>query len=320
MGATWFGTVLFGKSLLLTNGLNTPNPSVHTNFFLLRPSLLPGFLGGCLLTGVLLFAIPGKAQDRCGTVRNDSVLSRRILNWKSSRLRLEEKIVELQRSRSALARGTRVEAVVIRIPVVVHVVHTNSAGVVGGAGNGNISDEQIMSQIQVLNEDYRRKPGTNGFNTNPVGADMELEFSLAARDPMGNPSTGIIRVYSPKAEFDIFGDAQELANLSAWPSDKYLNIWVTSFANSSYLGIAQYPSAGDVGGLDNSEAESAATDGVIIDHRTFGRNTGTATSGVYIHGRTTTHEIGHWLGLIHTWGDAVCGTDYCADTPPAERP
>lgn len=247
-------------------------------------------------------------------------MSRRILNWKLARLRLEEKIEEQHRTRSPLARGTGVEAVVIRIPVVVHVIHNNAAGVIGGAGNGNISDEQILSQIQVLNEDYRRKAGTNGFNTNPVGADMELEFSLSARDPLGNLSTGIRRVYSPKAEFDIFSDAQELANLSGWPSDKYLNIWVTTFANSSYLGIAQYPSAGDVEGLDNSEAESAATDGAIIDHRTFGRNTGTATAGVYNQGRTTTHEIGHWLGLIHTWGDALCGTDYCADTPPAERP
>ncbi len=293
---------------------------MRINFFSLRPALLPGLFSGCLLAVLLLLAVSGQAQDRCGTARNDSLLSRRILNWKLARLRLEEKIQEQQQSQLSRARGTGAEEVVIRVPVVVHVIHTNAAGVIGGEGNGNISDEQILSQLQVLNEDYRRKPGTNGFNTNPVGADMELEFALATRDPTGNPSAGIIRVYSPKAEFDIFSDAKELADLSVWPTDKYLNIWVTTFSNSSYLGIAQYPSAGDVEGLDNSEAESAATDGVIIDHRTFGRNTGTATSGVYTQGRTTTHEIGHWLGLIHTWGDAVCGTDYCADTPPAERP
>ena len=67
-------------------------------------------------------------------------------------------------------------------------------------------------------------------------------------------------------------------------------------------------------------ASEAAIDGSIIDYRYFGRQIGTVTSSVYGHGRTTTHEVGHWLGLIHTWGDAVCGDDYVADTPRTEGP
>jgi len=271
-----------------------------------------------MILGLTVVA-PAFAQERCATPQRDSVLARRVPGWQLGRQQLERLIQEkLQSAADPLSR-LRTADLLIRIPVVVHVVHNNAAGTIGGAGNGNISDAQVLSQIRVLNEDYRRMPGTNGFNTNPVGADMEIEFALATRDPNGNPTTGITRTYSKKADFDVFSDAATLANLVSWPTDRYLNIWVVTLGAGGYLGIAQYPSAEGIPGLDLSESELAATDGLIIDHRAFGSNTGTASTGIYKDGRTATHEIGHWLGLIHTWGDAVCGDDYCADTPPTER-
>jgi Pregnancy-associated plasma protein-A len=213
-------------------------------------------------------------------------------------------------------------AEVIKIPVVVHIIHNNLKGEIGGVRNANITDEQIKSQIEVLNEDYRRKPNTRGFNTNSAGTDMNIEFYLAEVDPDGNLTTGIIRKYSEKQNFDPFSeeDQFELSNLSNWPSDCYLNIWTTTLANN-YLGFSQFPTA-KLDGLDDPETDteqSAKIDGVYIDYRYFGKESTAITSKFYKYGRTATHEVGHWLGLIHTWGDDDCGDDYVADTPQAEN-
>jgi hypothetical protein len=210
-----------------------------------------------------------------------------------------------------LQKNFRVAADIIRIPVVVHVIHNQIYGLFIGS---NISDEQIYSQIKVLNEDYRKKEGTLGFNANPLGADVEIEFFLASIDPSGNPSSGIKRIYSPKTSFNIVNDndRQTMSNLSYWDSNKYLNIWVAPLS-SGYIGYGEFPYSESVEGLDLDSDESL--DGVFIDYTVFGRKIGTNKSGLYSFGRTVTHEIGHWMGLYHTWGDQRCGTDYVADTP-----
>lgn len=212
-----------------------------------------------------------------------------------------------------LRKNFRVAAEIIRIPVVVHVIHNQINGQIAGS---NIPDEQIYSQIKVLNEDYRKKVGTLGFNTNPVGADTEIEFFLASIDPSGNPTSGIKRVYSPRASFNIVNDNDRLAmsNLSYWDSNKYLNMWV-ALLSSGYIGYGEFPYSESVEGLDIDSDER--TDGVFIDYTTFGRKSGTNQSGIYSFGRTVTHEVGHWMGLYHTWGDERCGTDYVSDTPVA---
>ncbi|WP_332367761.1 M43 family zinc metalloprotease [Spirosoma telluris] len=197
-----------------------------------------------------------------------------------------------------------------------HVVHNNASLTVGGANNGNISDAQIQSQIQVLNEDYRRQAGTRGYNTSPIGADAGIEFYLATADPNGQATNGITRhYYAAKAAFDVnTNDDVLLSQIAYWPSDQYLNIWVTTLKDD-YLGYTQFPTAADtLKGLPTSA--NVLTDGSIIDHRSFGRQTGTVTRSLYLLGRTVTHEIGHWLGLIHPWGDGGgCNEDYVADTP-----
>ncbi len=206
----------------------------------------------------------------------------------------------------------------IRIPVVVHVIHDRESGVIGGRGNPNISEEQILSQIRILNEDYRRMPGTPGYNEDPAGVDTGIEFFLAEFTPEGARSDGITRnYYSAKTQFNPYTDAATLAEIVSWPSDQYLNIWVCTFSGNSYLGVAQFPSLSGVPGLDNADADKALTDGVIIDYRSFG-DVGALGDPNYNQGRTATHEVGHWLGLLHTWGDARCGDDYCDDTPWAE--
>lgn len=236
-------------------------------------------------------------------------MDKEVLRQKAARM--QEKINAF----SAISSANKVETdevETIRIPIVVHVIHNQRDGRIVST---NISKEQIQSQIDVLNEDFRKKENTIGFAVSDVGADMQLEFYLAISDPMGNPTDGIRRVYTQRTNFDVFDDAEELSDLSYWDSERYLNIWVAPLS-SIYIGFGEFPT-GDFDGLDTDEI-SKKNDGLIIDYQYFGRLVGAVNDPDYNLGRTTTHEVGHWLGLLHTWGDDFCGDDFCADTPTAE--
>jgi|ETNmetMinimDraft_26_1059896.scaffolds.fasta_scaffold08511_2 hypothetical protein len=186
---------------------------------------------------------------------------------------------------------------ILTIPVVVHVVYYNS--------NENISTAQVQSQIDILNEDFRRL-NTDASNTpsafQSVAADCEIEFCLATTDPNGNTTTGITRTSTSQSSFSTNDNVMFTSSggINAWNTSEYLNIWVCDLGGG-LLGYAQFP-----GGNSN-------TDGVVCDYAYFG-NTGTATSPYHL-GRTATHEVGHYLNLWHIWGSGSCGNDYCNDTP-----
>ncbi|MGU3377577.1 M43 family zinc metalloprotease [Chryseobacterium sp. M5A1_1a] len=205
---------------------------------------------------------------------------------------------------------------VIMIPVVVHVVHSGQN--VGVAPN--IPDAQVMSQITVMNNDFRRLVGSPGFNSNAVGADTEIQFVLAKVDPNGNPTNGIDRVNLCQ---DYWGQKQINSIVkpkTIWDPTKYMNMWSVDFARNGLLGYAQFPSNSGLTGL-NANGGLANTDGVVAGYSTFGSmdyNDGTfLMQPGYDRGRTMTHEVGHFVGLRHIWGDAACGDDFCADTPTA---
>lgn len=214
-------------------------------------------------------------------------------------------------------RTTSSTDTIIKIPVVVHIIHNNASGTIGGADNKNISDAQILSQISVINKDYKRL-NVDAVNTpanfKPIAANVKLSFCLANKDPNGSYTTGITRKYYNQSNFNV-SDAGLLSTISYWPSDQYLNIWVCDLSGS-ILGFAQPPGAATIPGLNPSDG-AAETDGVVIDYKVFG-TIGTLLPK-YNLGRTVTHEIGHWFGLSHPWGDYNSGncslTDYCDDTP-----
>ncbi len=258
--------------------------------------------------------------ERCG---NAAVFTRiqRQGGAAFSRFMEQERVISNHLRNRAGQR--RMAEELIRIPVVVHVVHHSADGTIGGASNSNISDQQIVSQIAVLNEDFRRREGTPGFNTHPAGADSRIEFYLAEFDPGGKLTNGITRTYSSRSEFNVeqTSDLEALAALVSWPVDQYLNIWVTTLP-PNLLGYANFPAVVGIGGLSPGSGRIPAYDGVFIDYRYFGRKTGTVDHALYDLGRTLTHETGHWLGLLHTWGleeSVNCNTDYCDDTPPVQR-
>ncbi len=183
------------------------------------------------------------------------------------------------------------------IPVVVHIIHN------GGAEN--ISEAQIQSQIQVMNEDFGKLTGTNGDG---AGVDTQVRFFLANLDPQGRCTNGIVRIKSPLANHQTYQRAL-LKELSFWDNSRYLNIYVVRNISGNVAGYSSFP-----GG-------PADEDGMVVQHTFFGK-IGTAAN--YL-GRTTTHEIGHWFGLYHTFnnfcGDDICTDgDYVCDTPPAESP
>lgn len=253
----------------------------------------------------------GQEKKRCLNEVIENHRKSQNQNYQKNKLAFEKKVFkEIQEQK---LRNLRIGEELVRIPVVVHVIHNNANGLIGGLTNTNISDEQIYSQIKVLNEDYRRKIGTRGYNNDPVGSDTNIEFFLATKDPQGNPSTGIVRVYNNQNEYDIITEREKLSQLSYWDSNKYLNIWIANLKDD-YLGYGEFPGGVGIDGLDSEDA-AERTDGVFINYTAFGREIGSNTSGPYRLGRTTTHEVGHWLGLYHTWGDEFCGTDYVDDTP-----
>jgi hypothetical protein len=307
----------------MTRPDNSPRTRRGPGFFRLLPVLFFWLIGRSAIAQTV---DSEPLPRRCGTTEYEQLLQRRnparAVGWQRLNRQIEAEQTERGTNTPAGARLAAVlDTQVYRIPVVVHVVHNNAANNIGGTNNPNISDAQIATQLAVLNEDFRRKTNTPGFNTNAVGADTHIEFFLATTDPDGKPTTGITRqYYAQKAVFDVYNsqdDAILLAQLASWPTDRYLNIWVTTLKD--VLGFTQLPVATDtLGGL--YATENALTDGVRIDYRYFGRSTGTVTSKLYCCGRTTTHEIGHWLGLIHTWGDTNCGNDFVADTPTTQGP
>ena len=181
---------------------------------------------------------------------------------------------------------------VINIPVIVHVIYSNSSE--------NISDAQINSQINVLNEDFRKTNSDAGqipSEFSAIAADSEVSFTLAQ----------ITRTSSTRTSWGTGNAMKSSANGGVDVIDpaNYLNIWVCNIGGG-ILGYAQFP-----GG-------SASTDGVVISPQYFG-NTGTAAAP-FDQGRTGTHEVGHYLNLRHIWGDGRCRQDdFVADTPSSDR-
>ena len=263
-----------------------------------------------LLFFLFLATATGKivAQKSCGAMLYQQQLQKKYPQLENTQqfeewLKSRKQLPSWKLSQKSLLKQ------VITIPVVVHVVHNGEP-----LGTGaNLDDTRILQQIQTLNEDFRRM-NADTVNTptefQSVAADIEIEFALAVRDPEGLPTNGIVRLQGTRSQYDLVHNT-ELKAQSYWPAEDYLNIWVAQL--ESLLGYAQFP-VSTLGGLEIA-SENRLTDGVVIDTDFMGNNPNSNPESI---GRTGTHEVGHYLGLRHVWGDGGCGVDdFCDDTPLA---
>ena len=236
------------------------------------------------------------AQNSCGTDHYHEILKKSDPGIEFR----ESAFNEAAKNYVPLSRRTK-----YIIPVVFHVIHLN--------GEGNISREQILDQIDVLNEDFSNLNANKSAIRAPFLKDttnIDIEFRLANMDPQGNCTDGINRVYSPYSN-NSSQTTEEIKSLPGlqWDYRKYLNIYVVNSIDNSggtgiILGYAVFPFS-----------TSAARDGIVLRHDRVGRIGTAATTNDG--GRTLTHEVGHWLGLFHTFQGGCSGFgDGCADTPP----
>jgi hypothetical protein len=190
-----------------------------------------------------------------------------------------------------------------RIPVVFHVLRSST-------GTGDVSDARLQTQIDVLNEDFRALAGSLGED----GNDARVEFFLATEDPQGNPTTGITRHNNTTW----YNDGGGYYNTLNWDATRYLNLY-TNQASGALGYVRGFPAQGGFVG--------SSTDHVVLLWSAVGRNA--PIGPPYNLGRTATHEVGHWLGLFHTFQNngtcpsaASCASngDLICDTNPELNP
>ena len=270
------------------------------------------FLVGCLFASFTLHA----QQQACGT----PAPSQQWEEWFG-------KQVENYLKNRALGKAQLVN---YTIPVVVHVIHYNH----NYGTYPNIDSNQIKSQIDVLNKDFAGI-GNNVQNvpsyfqslvantgikfclarihgvTNAVLTEKGVDRVNAQANAWTNPSTATLNIYQYMNTVII--------PATIWDPNKYLNIWVSDKPTTETLnGFATYPSNTTVPGLFNGSFGTSTNDGIWVWAKAFG-TVGTLQAP-YNKGRTATHELGHWLGLRHIWGDGNCLSDYCTDTPVQKGP
>jgi PKD repeat protein len=249
-----------------------------------------------MILGSLLAGTPAKAQEPsphfCGS---DARLQQLI----AANPELKEDIRRFIENNATVRKEGDQTRTIYKVPVVFHILHDY--------GTENITDAQVHSQMEILNEDYRKQ---NADLANVIAefagitGDVQIEFELATLDPWGNCTNGIEHLYS---HLTYLGD--DFSKINAWHRSKYLNVWVCKTFDDPTLGAYSFGPAAVQGGF-------FFADGVIILSNLVG-NIGTAGPGG---DHVLTHEIAHWLGLPHTWGNTndptiACGDDGIADTP-----
>lgn len=253
-----------------------------------------------LMVCSLSFAYAGENYSRpqkCGIAES----TKRLNQENPGRENLMQRDEQYLQQIIAANQNSRSSNTVYTIPVVVHVVWKTSSQ--------NISDQQILSQIDVLNEDFgHRNADTSSIPSvwRSISGASNFQFCMARIDPNGSSTNGIERRQTTVSSFSTNDDVKHYATggMDAWDTRHYFNIWVCNLGNG-ILGYAEFPTS-----------QVSDTYGVVIIYDSFGR-TG-VVSYPYNKGRTATHEIGHCFNLKHIWGDdgsACSGTDNVSDTP-----
>jgi len=262
------------------------------------------------------------AQSRCSTMeylKKEEKLTEVGLHsfekWLEKRLRHSHR-------KSTLLGGDSL----LVIPVIIHIVHNGEEKGV----NENISASQVYSQFEILNQDYGRM-NADRFNTpslfKNIASDTKIEFrpALVSPDSMMLEEPGIHRVAAEREEWTASELDNEIKPATSWDPNRYLNIWVADLQGST-LGYSSWPKEPGIIGVPQENAPPEE-EGVVVSYHVFGSNYTSRgafeqlSDSRYDRGRTTTHEMGHYFGLLHPWGfTGGCGDDdFCDDTPTTSR-
>ncbi len=252
-----------------------------------------------VLAGAFIFSVLTRVDAQCLTDQKADEFMHDHPETISKKTVTEKEIQEYSKTRGASARRAK-----YIVPVVFHVIHLG--------GEENITKAQIDDQMRVINEDFQRQNKDSGNLRNYFksrAANLDIEFRLAKIDPNGNCTDGVNRIYSNLTVNA--GEAVKNLNGAQWDYRKYLNIYVVQSIESGgaqgiILGYARFP-----------WATNSGTDGILIRADRVGTIGTAVASGA---GRTLTHEIGHWLGLMHPFqggcSNSQSRTDNVEDTPP----
>lgn len=221
---------------------------------------------------------------------------------------LDENILNYQNSQSNRSTQNLQQ---ITIPVVVYVVH-KSTDVLGSGSN--ISDDQVISQIDAMNNYFQ------SYNINFCLATMAGNGPIIPLGGVQNTPGIIHKSNSNLSDHDVQTEQQSLVGLlhTDISPQKYLRIWVVNSINglgNNVLGYSMFPNS------------SYIFDGIVVRYDAFGDNTGCSSNCYnlyqnYDKGKTLIHEFGHYMGLYHTFeggcnsqalpcnehGDKVCDT------------
>jgi len=214
--------------------------------------------------------------------------------YKAINQQVEKLLAERNRGLQSGLLKTQRTSGIVTLPVVVHIIHNN--------GSENISDAQVFQGIQHLNEAY----ANSGYYDPADGVNTQIQFCMAQRDPANNATNGITRdisSYTVMGGPDYYSDDQNVKNIDRWNPLCYINIWIVKSIPTSVVGYAYLPSA-----------HGSNVDGIIIEAAYFGSS--------YANDVVAAHEMGHYLGLYHTFeggctnNDCTADGDKVCDTPP----
>ncbi|MEO9012332.1 MAG: M43 family zinc metalloprotease [Ginsengibacter sp.] len=230
------------------------------------------------------------SQKKAGNICGNDMMLYKLRQKVNYRAKEDEMNHQILNALGSLAPDTLI------LPVVIHIINPSPY---------SITDFQVINGVKLLNDAYSK----SGVYAASAGADTKIRFCLAQKDPGGGNTTGITRTtsyFSNHVNMDI--EDAKLKNLIQWDPSRYINIWLVTEINAEAyadfscgtwyrLGVGGYATLPPLGG---------SLDGIVI------------TS----FGTLLAHEMGHYLGLYHTFeggcynyncqtdGDRVC------DTPP----
>lgn len=193
------------------------------------------------------------------------------------------------------------------LPIVVHIIYSENSQ--------NITDEQIFKQLETLNNDFIQM--NENFDSTPnafksVAANIGIQFCLASKDENGNETTGITRTETNISEIGLTELYFESDNggKDPWNVDQFINIWVADFGNTEILGVTPFP----------GEAVPKNKDGILINYKYFGVGGDHQDINRNL-GKVLTHEMGHYFGLKHIWGNlgTICADDDEIDDTPLQN-